>query len=904
MNILFLTTAHNSLSQRAFVELVDRGHTVVVVIASSEEVMLEAVEREHPDLIVAPMLKKVIPASIWQQHTCIIVHPGIKGDRGPSSLDWAILNACEEWGVTLLQAGAEMDAGDIWASRAFAMREGSKSHLYRHEVTEAAIQGLLETIVKVESNTFVPKPLDYRREDVKGRLQASMKQADRAIDWAEPSASILRKIRSADSFPGILDMVLGMQCYLYGAHEEGVFRGTPGEIIAKRNGAICRATGDGAIWITHMKQKGTDRQPSFKLPATQVLGDCLAHVPDVPLAIGHAYDVQTYHDIWYEERQAVGYLHFDFYNGAMSTDHCQRLRAAFSLIRRRPTKVIVLIGGTDFWSNGIHLNMIEAAADPAHESWRNIQAMNDLVQELITTESHLVISALQGNAAAGGVMMALAADFVYARKGIVLNPHYKGMGNLYGSEYWTYLLPKRVGGEKARELTEALLPISTRTAHRIGLLDDAFEEDAASFCEHIRKLAEELASSHRYEHMLEEKRHTRKHDEERKPLQAYRNEELQRMWLNFFGADRRYHLARKHFVYKGLVPSRDRGDAGFKRESGGLLDGAPQCAGDERCGTGGRVEFAAGLHAGWHDGGQPARYDSCGRASTTAEILDGKAMSEEIKAEVRRYVEKQGQAPGLVIVRVEGDAASGVYSKAILRVAEDVGINARLEQLAVNTSADALRALLVQLNHNQAVHGILVQMPLPAHLSQKMVADTIAASKDIDGIGPHSAGNLFLGLPSFLPSTAAAVMEMLERTHTLLEGRQVVIISRSNVVGKPLAMMLLQKNATVTICHSHTTNLATLTRQADVLVAATGCARMVTAEMVKPGAIVIDVGINKLPDGVIVGDVDFASVCEVAGAITPVPGGVGPLTIVVLLKQCVQAAWPLAGEEKDFKTAA
>src|SRR6266487_511254 len=888
MKIVFLTTAHNSLSQRAFVELVDRGHTVVVVIASSEEVMLETVEREHPDLIVAPMLKKVIPASIWQQHTCIIVHPGIKGDRGPSSLDWAILNACEEWGVTLLQAGAEMDAGDIWASRAFAMREGSKSHLYRHEVTEAAIQGLLETIAKVESHTFIPEPLNYQKEDVKGRLQASMKQADRAIDWAEPSASILRKIRSADSFPGILDMVLGMQCYLYGAHEEGVFRGTPGEIIAKRNGAICRATGDGAIWITHMKQKGTDRQPSFKLPATQVLGDCLAHVPDVPLAIGHAYDVQTYHDIWYEERQAVGYLHFDFYNGAMSTDHCQRLRAAFSLIRRRPTKVIVLIGGTDFWSNGIHLNMIEAAADPAHESWRNIQAMNDLVQELITTESHLVIAALQGNAAAGGVMMALAADFVYARKGIVLNPHYKGMGNLYGSEYWTYLLPKRVGGEKARELTEALLPISTSTAQQIGLLDDAFEEDAASFREHISKIAEELASSHRYEQMLEEKRHTRKTDEASKPLQAYREEELQCMWMNFFGADRSYHLARKRFVYKGLIPSRERGD--------------------ERCGTGGRVEFPAGQAARWHDGEQPARDDYCRRASMTAEILNGRAMSAEMKAElrseVRRCVENQGQAPGLVIVRVGGEAASGVYSKAILRGAEDVGITARLAHLPVHTSADELRALLVQLNTDQAVHGILVQMPLPAHLSQKMVATTIASSKDIDGIGPHSAGNLFLGLPSFLPSTAAAVMELLEQTHTPLEGRRVVVISRSNVVGKPLGMMLLQKNATVTICHSCTTNLAAVTRQADVLVAAAGCARMVTAEMVKPGAIVIDVGINTLPGGGIVGDVDFASVREVAGAITPVPGSVGPLTNVVLLKQCVQAAWHLAGEEKDFQAAA
>src|SRR2546425_979812 len=906
MKIVFLTTAHNSLSQRAFVELVDRGHTVVVVIASSEEVMLEAVEREHPDLIVAPMLKKVIPASIWQKYTCIIVHPGIKGDRGPSSLDWAILNACEEWGVTLLQAGAEMDAGDVWASRTFSMRVRSKSHLYRHEVTEAAIQGLLETIAKFESKTFVPEPLDYSREDVKGRLQASIKQADRAIDWTEPSASILRKIRCADSFPGILDTVLGRQCYLYGAHEEDVLRGTPGEIIAKRDGAICRATGDGAIWITHVKQKGSDGQPSFKLPATHVLGDCLAHVPDVPLAVDQAYDGRTYREIWYEERQAVGYLHFDFYNGAMSTDQCQRLREAFLLIRRRPTRVIVLMGGADFWSNGIHLNMIEAADDPAHESWRNIQAMNDLVREIITTESHLVISALQGNAGAGGVILALAADFVYARKGIVLNPHYKGMGNLYGSEYWTYLLPKRVGEEKARELTEALLPLSSRTAQQIGLIDDAFEEDAASFREHIRKLAEELASSHRYESMLEEKRQTRKNDEERKPLQAYRNEELQRMWMNFFGADRSYHMARKNFVYKGLTPYRERGDAGLER--GSFLDGARQFAGDERYGTGGRVEFAAGQDAGWHYDGEPAGADYCGRAGIAAEILDGRAMSAEIKAElrseVRRYVEKQGQAPGLGIVRVGGDAASGVYSKAILRMAGDVGINARLEQLAVNTSADELRALLVQLNNDQAVHGIIVQMPLPAHLSQRMVVATISSSKDIDGISTRSAGNLFLGLPSFLPSTAAAVMEILERTHTPLEGRQVVVVSRSNVVGKPLGMMLLQKNATVTICHSCTTNLAALTRQADVLVAAAGRARMVTDEMVKPGAVVIDVGINPVPRGSIVGDVDFASVREVAGAITPVPGGVGPLTNVVLLKQCVQAAWQLAGEKKDFKTAA
>jgi putative two-component system hydrogenase maturation factor HypX/HoxX len=555
MKIVFFTSAHNSLSQRAFVELVDRGHTVVVVIASNEAVMLAAVEREHPDLIVAPMLKTAIPASIWQTHTCIIVHPGIKGDRGPSSLDWAILHACEEWGVTLLQAAAEMDAGPIWASRTFAMRAGSKSHLYRHEVTEAAIQGLLETIAKFESKAFLPEPLDYRKDDVKGSWQAPMKQADRAIDWSEPSASVLRKIRCADSFPGVLDTVLGMPCYLYGAHAEEILRGTPGEIIAKRDGAICRATGDGAVWITHLKQKGSAGQVYFKLPATHVLGDRLAHVPDMPLAIDQPYAERTYREIWYEESQAVGYLHFAFYNGAMSTDQCQRLRAAFLRIRRRPTKVIVLMGSPDFWSNGIHLNVIEAAADPAHESWRNIHAINDLVRELIMTDSHLVIAAMQGNAAAGGVMLALAADLVYARKGIVLNPHYKGMGNLYGSEYWTYLLPKRVGATMARELTEALLPISTRTAHQIELIDEAFEEDAASFRHRIRLMAEELTSGPLYAHLLEEKRYTRQTDEASKPLQAYREEELQQMWLNFFGVDRSYHLARQRFVYKGLIPS-------------------------------------------------------------------------------------------------------------------------------------------------------------------------------------------------------------------------------------------------------------------------------------------------------------------------------------------------------------
>ena len=667
MNILFFTTAHNSLSQRAFVELVDRGHTVIVTIAESAAVMSASVEHEHPDLIVAPLLKKAIPASIWQNYPCIIIHPGIKGDRGPSSLDWAILQGCEEWGVTLLQADAEMDAGDIWAIRTFSMRGASKSHLYRHEVTEAATQGLLETIAKFESRTFVPERLDYRKQEVKGRLQPSIKQADRAIDWREPSASILRKIRSADSFPGILDTVRGLPCYLYGAHEEAVLRGTPGEIIASRDGAICRATGDGAVWITHLKPKGTDGQPSIKLPATRVLADRLAHVPDVPLPVDQPYDGRTYREIWYEERSAVGYLHFEFYNGAMSTEQCQRLREAFLLIRKRPTKVLVLLGGTDFWSNGIHLNMIEAAADPAHESWRNIWAMNDLVRDIITTPSHLVISALQGNAGAGGVILALAADRVYARKGIVLNPHYKGMGNLYGSEYWTYLLPKWVGEEKARVLTDALLPISTRTAHLIGLLDDAFAEDEALFRERIRELAEKLARSPGYAFLLEEKRQTRQNDEARKPLQSYRDAELQQMWQNFFGADQSYHRARQHFVYKGHVPIPEQGDADERVQKPEQDVLARNSAGDERCATGGCAEGAPGQEVLRRDAGQETRGHSCGRVGRTAAILDGRAISAEmlaeVRVEVRRCVERHGQAPGLAMVRVGDDVASGVYNK-------------------------------------------------------------------------------------------------------------------------------------------------------------------------------------------------------------------------------------------------
>ncbi|GHO61101.1 bifunctional protein FolD [Ktedonobacter robiniae] len=282
-------------------------------------------------------------------------------------------------------------------------------------------------------------------------------------------------------------------------------------------------------------------------------------------------------------------------------------------------------------------------------------------------------------------------------------------------------------------------------------------------------------------------------------------------------------------------------------------------------------------------------------SSMTVTVLDGKKLSAEIKTElkeeVQRFQQTYQRAPGLVVVRVEGDAASGVYTKAILRIAKELGVEASVEALPAETTTEELRDALLRLNRDPAVHGVIVQMPLPEHLPQRLVAETLAAEKDIDGISLQSAGNLALGFPSLYPSTAAAVVEILERTQTPIEGKRVVILGRSNVVGKPLALMLLQRNATVTICHSRTQNLSEVMRESDILIAAVGRPTMVKAEMVRPGATVIDVGTNARPEGGIVGDVDYASVSEVAGALTPVPGGVGPLTNVMLMKQCIEAAW-------------
>ncbi|MDH4286919.1 MAG: enoyl-CoA hydratase/isomerase family protein, partial [Gallionella sp.] len=293
-----------------------------------------------------------------------------------------------------------------------------------------------------------------------------------------------------------------------------------------------------------------DGQSWLKLPAALALGEHLVDVPEMPLDPFSPCTGETYRDIWFEQKNNVGYLHFDFYNGAMSSTQCERLREAYLAATRREVRVIVLLGGADFWSNGIHLNCIEATASPADESWRNINAMNDLTRAIIANTSQLTIAALQGNAGAGGVFLSLAADRVYAREGVVFNPHYKGMGNLYGSEYWTYLLPRRVGETRAAVLTQNRQPVGAAEAQEIGLIDCCFGTDRKDFLARIEKIAEELASSPDYLTLLGEKVARRERDEKAKPLEAYRAEELQHMKLNFYGFNPSYHVARYNFVYK------------------------------------------------------------------------------------------------------------------------------------------------------------------------------------------------------------------------------------------------------------------------------------------------------------------------------------------------------------------
>ena len=274
--------------------------------------------------------------------------------------------------------------------------------------------------------------------------------------------------------------------------------------------------------------------------------------------------------------------------------------------------------------------------------------------------------------------------------------------------------------------------------------------------------------------------------------------------------------------------------------------------------------------------------------------MDGKAVSAAVRAQVKEEVaafrNENGYVPGLAVVLVGEDPASAVYVRNKHRACEEIGIRSDVYTLPAETSQDELLSLIEKLNEDDRIHGILVQLPLPSHIDEQAVLLKIRPEKDVDAFHPYNVGRILLGDYDFLPCTPAGVMELLRYYHIDPCGKECVVVGRSNIVGKPMALLLLEVNGTVTICHSRTSNLADITRRADILVVAVGRTHFITADMVKEGAVVIDVGINRLPDGHLAGDVDYENVAPLCSYITPVPGGVGPMTIATLMKNTLSAA--------------
>jgi methylenetetrahydrofolate dehydrogenase (NADP+) / methenyltetrahydrofolate cyclohydrolase len=284
----------------------------------------------------------------------------------------------------------------------------------------------------------------------------------------------------------------------------------------------------------------------------------------------------------------------------------------------------------------------------------------------------------------------------------------------------------------------------------------------------------------------------------------------------------------------------------------------------------------------------------------TAHILDGKSLAAQVRVGVKRKVAdlaQRGIRPGLAVILAGDDPASKVYVRNKVRACEETGVRSELIEYPSSVSQSELLERVARLNADPAVHGILVQLPLPKPIDSLCVLDAVSPQKDVDGFHDSNLGALLAGKPGLVPCTPAGVMRLLAHADVPLAGRHAVVIGRSNIVGKPLALLLLQKDATVTICHSKTRDIESVTRQADILVAAIGRAKLVSGAMVKPGACVVDVGVNRLADGTLAGDVDFHAAKNVAGWITPVPGGVGPMTIAMLLENCLYAA------ERDEQSA-
>ncbi len=528
MTLTLLITTYNSLSQAVHTTLKDRGYKIDIVYAINKTQIIKEIKAFNPQLILCPFLKSYIPKEIYENYPTFVFHPAPIGDRGAYSLDYAIVNKVREWGGVWLKANRLYDGGDIYASANFKMRESYKASIYRQEMIRVAISTLNELFYNIEKNISTPQILNP--------IHKPFTQKMRVINWQKDiTDEIIKKIYASDSVEGVLDNVLGVECYLYGAWKEDKFKGEPKEILAKRDGAICLATIDGAIWITHLKEVG-----GFKLPATYLLKEKIKGTKEDRLSLLFDKSYNTFYETAVEIKDNIAYLEFNFHNGAISTAQAIRLKYAIEYLNSR-CKVLILMGGYDFFSNGIHLNILEDSKKQGEDGWANINAINDLIKSIIFSDEIITIASFAKNGGAGGVFLGLACDFVVARDGGVLNPHYKTLG-LSGSEYHTYILPKRVGKKEAQRLLNECLPISVEYAKKIKMVDEVFAHN--NYYEELHQFAK---SSFDDDFIWDKQDFL---EENRDKIEALKEEEIKIMYPEFWEDSSAFHKLREEFVWK------------------------------------------------------------------------------------------------------------------------------------------------------------------------------------------------------------------------------------------------------------------------------------------------------------------------------------------------------------------
>lgn len=644
MKILIICTAHNSLSQRVYLDLLP-SHEVTVEYALSADTMIAAAELAKPNLIICPFLTTMVPKEVYTRYLTLIVHPGPPGDAGPSALDWVLMGhdgdadaetvlkeekwsakGRSHWGVTVLQAIEEFDAGPVWAFEQFPVniddQEVTKSSLYQGDVTRAAMKACaaaIERIVSAADAIASAETDETARWALIGpHLKASPEFRNASVTTEQPfqggpthplpllaakqrdfdikrhsAQTISRRIRASDSQPGCLSSLFKPSLYIYGGViEDGEHLATvtaePGAIIGTRNDAVCIKTVDGkGIWITHARRikKKTDADLWPKLPAVPLLVELgildAKNLPQLLPSLAADFSKathSTFQEVYVEYEtlasgQRVAYLTCNFYNGAMSTTQCYQTSAAMRSIlathtESSPLSAVVLLGGKRYFSNGVHLNVIEAADDPALESWANINAINDIVLLILddfAAKGITTVSALRGNAAAGGVALAAAADLVIAGENVVLNPAYRALG-LYGSEYHSVSYYGRTGQETGRHLLRDMLPISTQRAKQIGLVDVVLPGHGEALNQSIREHVNATISSD--EKMGQWKQ---KLDLSASALARARMQELGEMSKDFWSARSvRYHSRRHDFVRKTKATKTPLRFAQHRRKAGEL----------------------------------------------------------------------------------------------------------------------------------------------------------------------------------------------------------------------------------------------------------------------------------------------------------------------------------------------